>query len=411
MQRIRSAYIFSQVTILALCAIASGALWALWRRLLDADRNRVWKHYGWFTALTCLGCCTAVLAYASWSQFIINSPAVSASQNFGSIPGDIQAASESGQVSGFGAVRFCCCAPASRSTIRVTLQQAARWLIGFYVTYPFTSCCVSISKLLVLNRMMTFSKRWSTGSFPRIVLAFVVVGSALGLCVNIAASYFLSKAYTAFDAAAATNSSSSFGQARRDRSSGVLAGAFHLFFEALMLLFIVIGVAIGGIASARRFRDYLSVSDQQISQFKEKGELRQADLASASQQQNSVRSLRVRILATCVVVFFSFLLRAIYAILFALVGSLNDSSRECPTYTNRCSDCFNNFTLIQVWLIYSPEFFFAVVLISEPVALLVALWGMTSGYTLQSLMNQINVERSDKGVLASLPLKISVQSS
>ena len=221
--------------------------------------------------------------------------------------------------------------------MRLTLQQAARWLIGFYVTYPITSCCVSISKLLVLNRMMTFSKRWSTGAFPRIVVAFVIVGSALGLCVNIAASYFLSRAYTAFDAAASTNSSSSYSQARRDRSSGVLAGAFHLFFESLMLLFIVIGVAIGGIASAQRFRDYLNVSDQQISQFKERGELRQNDLASASQQQSSVRSLRVRILATCVIIFFSFFLRAVSAIKFALVGSLNDSSRDCPASTNRCS--------------------------------------------------------------------------
>ena len=42
MQRIRSVFIFSQATILSLCAIASGALWALWRRMLDVDRNRVW---------------------------------------------------------------------------------------------------------------------------------------------------------------------------------------------------------------------------------------------------------------------------------------------------------------------------------------------------------------------------------
>ncbi len=178
-----------------------------------------------------------------------------------------------------------------------------------------------------------------------------------------------------------------------------------------MLLFIVIGVAIGGIASAQRFRDYLHVSEQQISQFKERGELRQNDLASASQQQSSVRSLRVRILATCVIIFFSFLLRAVYAILFALVGSLNDSTRVCPAYTNRCSDCYNDFTLIQVWLLNTPELFFAVVFISEPVALLVALWGMTSGYTLQSLMRQLNAESRDRGGLVSLPLKTSVPSS
>ena len=51
-----------QIAALMLCAVASGALFALWRRLPDDDRARVWKHYGWFTGLTCAGCCMAVLS-------------------------------------------------------------------------------------------------------------------------------------------------------------------------------------------------------------------------------------------------------------------------------------------------------------------------------------------------------------
>jgi hypothetical protein len=35
-----------------------------------------------------------------------------------------------------------------------------------------------------------------------------------------------------------------------------------------------------------------------------------------------------------------------------------------------------------LWLLYTPQFYFALSLVSQPIALLVALWGMTSGQTL-----------------------------
>ena len=40
---------------------------------------------------------------------------------------------------------------------------------------------------------------------------------------------------------------------------------------------------------------------------------------------------------------------------------------------------------MQGWLIYTPEFQLVVMLISSPLALLVALWGMTSERTLQQM--------------------------
>ena len=38
--------------------------------------------------------------------------------------------------------------------------------------------------------------------------------------------------------------------------------------------------------------------------------------------------------------------------------------------------------IVQQWLLYTPEFQLTVVLISSPLALIVALWGMTSERTL-----------------------------
>lgn len=287
--------------------------------------------------------------------------------------------------------------------------QAIRWLIAFWITYPVTSCCLAVSKLLVLNRLMMFSERWTPGQpsrgrlFARVVVGFIAAGSALGLCFNIVASVFASQSYRSFDAAAARNSSQDFDRGVGERSSGQLASAFHLFFETLMLLLIVIGLTFSAIASCRRFRSVLITTDQQIAKLSTErklsttrvGDSQSQALNAASNQQQSIRRLQYRILVTCAVLFASFLLRAIYVTMFAVAGSLNDGSRECPTFTNRCSSCYNIFAHINIWLLYTPEFFYAVAFLSEPIALLVALWCMTAGLTLQLMKKQFENKRQD----------------
>ena len=90
-----------QIAALILCAVVSGAMFALWRRLPDDDRARVWKHYGWFTGLTCVGCCIAVVSYASWAMFLFHYFASAVSAIFGSSSADIEAAYASAQVSSY----------------------------------------------------------------------------------------------------------------------------------------------------------------------------------------------------------------------------------------------------------------------------------------------------------------------
>ena len=55
------------------------------------------------------------------------------------------------------------------------------------------------------------------------------------------------------------------------------------------------------------------------------------------------------------------------------------------TRTPVCPEPYNQFALMQLYLLYTPELQMLVVLISSPLALLVALWGMTSGRTLQAM--------------------------
>ena len=45
--------------------------------------------------------------------------------------------------------------------------------------------------------------------------------------------------------------------------------------------------------------------------------------------------------------------------------------------------CYNVFTHLQQWMFNTPEFQLTIVLISSPLTLLVALWGMVTKVTLQ----------------------------
>ena len=48
-----------------------------------------------------------------------------------------------------------------------------------------------------------------------------------------------------------------------------------------------------------------------------------------------------------------------------------------------CGECANVYAHMAQWMGYTPEFQLLIVLVSSPLALLVALWGMTSNATLQ----------------------------
>jgi uncharacterized membrane-anchored protein YitT (DUF2179 family) len=74
------------------------------------------------------------------------------------------------------------------------------------------------------------------------------------------------------------------------------------------------------------------------------------------------------------------LLRAGYSIMFAVANTLYNSSFSSDNFIGRYSPCYNDFTHMQIWMINTPSFFFSIVLISKPFALLVSLWGMTSGH-------------------------------
>jgi hypothetical protein len=108
------------------------------------------------------------------------------------------------------------------------------------------------------------------------------------------------------------------------------------------------------------------------------------DLASAGAAK--ARHLRRQVLVTVAVVFVSFLLRAVSATLNAVARALQNEAANCPDSSACSLSCRNVYSLMLIWILYRPAFQLLIILLSSPLALLVALWGMTNKRMLE-LMN------------------------
>jgi hypothetical protein len=100
---------------------------------------------------------------------------------------------------------------------------------------------------------------------------------------------------------------------------------------------------------------------------------------AASAAMASGRMLRLQIVGTTCFVFVAFVVRSVFSTMFAVANHLRDNGEVCPG-ASKCSDCYNAYTHITRWMVFTPEFQLAIVLVSSPLALLVALWGMTKGH-------------------------------
>ncbi len=277
-------------------------------------------------------------------------------------------------------------------------MQALRFLAAFAVTHPFTFCCLVVAKLLILDRMLDYSQlkakgassRWS--SFFRVLIASVVVGNVVGLCGNIAAAAFFVRAANneeSFIAKNLLNSSSTMMNAEALDSvySGIKSSAFFFGFETIILPLIVVAFLAAGVVGIRRI--HAALNDVRSAQLRAVTSARGSSteslgdsLVALDRVVSSGMQLKRQIFMTCFTVFTAFILRAFYTSMFSISMALQSSPADCDKYKNICSDCYNAHYFLALWLLYTPDFFNVVTLMSQPIALLVALWGMTSGQTL-----------------------------
>ena len=266
---------------------------------------------------------------------------------------------------------------------RLSLASASHfWRSVFVVTYAIEFLCLSVAKLMVLDRMSEFAtrqgvptRRWVAGGW--LVMTVVVLGNFVGLAGNIAAAVYGQMVVEAFmlssESFAANNTQLGLQHLRSGNERSEYAAqvaSVQSFCEVAVLLFILFAFAAVGVACARRFSpEVLSVGS--------------AAVAEAGKR------LRLQIVGTTVFVFVAFLVRSVYSTMNAVTYQLQDSSKTCPGQQGRCDEtCVNVFTLMLRWMVHTPEFQPIIVLISSPLTLLVALWGMTPRLMLQLMKSR-----------------------
>jgi hypothetical protein len=216
-------------------------------------------------------------------------------------------------------------------------------------------------------------KLWLLAS--KTVLAAVVLTCVAGLGVIVAAAVHAHEASQFYKEASdflAANDLDSF--AKSNKLAGEKGQLFLstesvlLYCHAAVLLLIVAAFLVTGALSVRRMNSMLSGA------------------AASSATSATGRSVRVQILATTTFVFLTFLLRCIDATLYAVASGLNDVGNACPNFESYCDPkCYNTYTHIVQWIAFTPEYSPIIALVSAPITLLVALWGMTSKFAFHQL--------------------------
>jgi hypothetical protein len=265
-----------------------------------------------------------------------------------------------------------------------------RWNAVFRVTYPIEFLCLSVAKLLVLDRMSDFaagtwiSKRWF--AIRRIVIVIVVAVNLAGLVGNIVAAVCFDRvadiqvsrsadlAANNTDAAAKT-----FVVASEQYQIAVFISSVQSFCEAAVLLLIVVAFTVVGFACARRVGAALSKLDSSGYETTIDKQMQQhvVDKAMALGKQ-----IQRNVVVSTAVVFVTFIIRSTYSTWYAVAFKLQDFSnisQKCLGISVCDALCFNTFTHIYFWMLRTPEFQLMVVLLSKPLPLLVVLHGMTTG--------------------------------
>jgi hypothetical protein len=326
-------------------------MFRLWWLMPEEDRLRVWRLYGWFSGLMMCGSCVGAVA---WLARMIQL------ENVFKAPDKPQSSAEWSLVA-----------------------YGYSWRPSFSVMYAITFLCLSAAKLMVLQRMSDFvapqghglRKRWFAAG--RILMAVVVLGNAVGLAASIAAAVHYQKASVAASMASAYSAAnksklgdSSIAEHFNELQHANKIASAQAVCEVCVLLLIVAAFVIVGVLCARIFAS----------------KLLQVDAASAVAA--SGRALQLQVTGTIVAVFVAFLLRSAFATMYAVTYQLQDFDKIC--LGDFCdSTCYNVYALTLEWMFKTPEFQLMIELISSPLAMLVALWGMSTKSTLQLMKRRM----------------------
>ena len=324
----------------------------------------MWRLYGWFCALMMCGSCVGVVTWVAWMMTLVHA-------YYGTDRMSNQNVAE-------GCSYF---------------ALAFSWQAIFLLSYAIEFLCLTTAKLMVLDHMSDFAappgdsarQRWTAGG--RIVMAAVVLGNAVGLAASAASASHSRKASENFSTASASFDSKTNNTIALEYLESALeqtrlvasTASVQRFSQVTVLLLIIAAFAVVGAVSARRVSSALALLRTAGPEMAAGMMLHRTTVGAA---QALGRQFRKEVVGTSGFVFASFLLRSVASTILAVALQFENISK-CPGSHPCDASCHNVFALITIWYNYSPEFLPTVVLISSPLALLVALWGMTSKRTRQ----------------------------
>jgi hypothetical protein len=347
-------------------ALVGGFMFSRWFRMGAEGRQRVssWRLLGWFSALmTCANCFGAVCSVAQTLRY---SSAIKSS------------------------------APDILASERSSLNELTyRWLAVVPAMFALEFLCLSVANLMILDRMSAFASpktsggsKWAVGA--RVVIVAVVACNAVGVAANMATTAvwkrsadFSKEASSYYAENNATAGSEMDARALNQSKLAYSLSSVYYYAEVITLLLIIATYCVVGVACARRVSITIrGVLKAGLAYFRARAI--EAEVFEEAADQG--RKLRLQILRTTAFVFLTFLLRCVYSSMRLAAHQLQDRDKECPPTPLRfCDDsCFNVYTLMQTWFLNTPEFQAIVVMITSPIALLVALRGMSSKIISQS---------------------------
>ena len=305
-----------QIAAFVIATAASGTMLARWLCIGARGVERGWPLYGVFTGTMLCGCCAGIVAWVANLQEVALLLKIYDDEGTGRRP--------------------------DRVELMLMIEGNNRWHGVSILFYAVEFLFLCATKLLALNRLLDFQsgiflrntvvRRWVwSGS---VLMGAVALGNMVGVCSNIAAAYYVVKAADFAREAASCfgNNNTQQGDAlfslveqNGQKSNKILS--VQLFSESAVLLLILAFFTVVGIMCVRRVETSLR------------------SLPSSARAVDAAgRRLARQIIGTVVVLFITFLLRAVFSVMFAVSSFLqNDGSNiACRPCQASCYNVYKN---------------------------------------------------------------------
>ena len=340
----------------AATAVVSFYCFFRWYVLEPIQRGKVWRLHSWFCA--CI-CCCSVLSLLTWPSY--------SAQYLYSVYSDEAEANSSNS---------------SQARAAYLNAAASDWQIVFNISYPVEFLLMSVIKTVILTRMTLVVQAASRSAvlkrrilvLQQAVMALVALGCVVGICGNIATSvsmYQVARYYRETGDAWIKGDMLAVTAANQGVDVYFEENEKRTSVQCLAEIIVLLSIIVGYILSA-----FFVLSSQTSA-------ARATSAAMLEKHIEKMRYIRRQIIIVVFVTFVSLLVRCVYAFMNALAGLLYRISRpigntSSATCEDLCADCRSVGAILDTWLDFAPNFQCWIIFFSEPVTLLVSLWGMIS---------------------------------